>query len=85
MKQGGVEDMEFPGVLKKEHVDIPGVNKKEVESPGVFKKNSCGGIFMGLLFWPWSLEFPRAVTQFCRIFKGESLFSPEFQRVKSQI
>ena len=22
----GVEDMEFPGVLKKEHVEIPGVN-----------------------------------------------------------
>ena len=22
----GAEDMEFPGVLKKEHVEIPGVN-----------------------------------------------------------
>ena len=22
----GVEDMEFPGVLKKEHLEIPGVN-----------------------------------------------------------
>ena len=24
-KGGGVEDMEFPGALKKEHVEIPGV------------------------------------------------------------
>ena len=23
---GGVEEMEFPGVLKKEHVEIPGIN-----------------------------------------------------------
>ena len=25
-KQGGVENMEFPGILKKDHVEIPGVN-----------------------------------------------------------
>ena len=25
---GGVEEMEFPGVLKKEHVEIPGKKKK---------------------------------------------------------
>ena len=41
--------MEFPVVLKKELVKIPGVNKKEVEFPGVFKKNSCR-ISMGLVF-----------------------------------
>ena len=27
-RERGVEDMEFPGVLKKEHVEIPGVNSK---------------------------------------------------------
>ena len=26
INSNGVEDMEFPGVLKKEHVVIPGVN-----------------------------------------------------------
>ena len=25
---GGDKDMEFPGILKKEHVEIPGVNSK---------------------------------------------------------
>ena len=30
--------MEFPGVLKKEHVEIPGINLK------------IGGVFMGLGF-----------------------------------
>ena len=25
-ERGGVEDMELPGVLKKEHVEIPGVS-----------------------------------------------------------
>ena len=28
-KQGGVENVEFPGVLKKYHVDFPGVNNKK--------------------------------------------------------
>ena len=32
--------MEFPGVLKKEHVKILGVNKKTPEFPGVYKKKS---------------------------------------------
>ena len=41
--------MEFPGELKKEHVEILGSIKKEVEFPVVFKKNSCG-ISMGLSF-----------------------------------
>ena len=35
---------------------------------------------------PWSLalEFPRGVTQFCGILRGEASFSLEFQRVKWQ-
>ena len=28
-KQGGAENVEFPGVLKKYHVDFPGVNNKK--------------------------------------------------------
>ena len=35
---------------------------------------------------PWFLilEFPSGVTQFCRIYRGESLFSPGFLRVRSE-
>ena len=29
----GVEDMEFPGVLKKEHDEIPGINSKRSRFP----------------------------------------------------
>ena len=38
--------------------------KKEIEFLGLSKKKY--------------LEFPRGVTQFCKIFKGEGLFSLEF-------
>ena len=36
--------MEFPGVFKKGHVQIPGVNKK------------INGISIGLSFWPWNFQ-----------------------------
>ena len=36
----GVEDMEFLRALKKEHVKIPWLLRKEVEFAGVFTKNS---------------------------------------------
>ena len=53
----------------------------------MFKKNSCG-ISMGLGFWPWNfhgswfltLEFPKSVTQFCKVSGLKSLFSLEFLR-----
>ena len=61
-KDGG--DMEFPGVLKKEHVGIPPTIKKEVEFPSLLKKN------LGLVFWPLSFQ-ARCITQFCRISRGE--------------
>ena len=32
-----------------------------------------------------NVEFPKCVTQFYRIFRDESLFSPEFLRLKWQI
>ena len=57
MEAGGCEDIEFPEVLKKDHVEIPGSIKKEVEFPGLFKNNSYG-ISMEYL----TLEFPRSVT-----------------------
>ena len=40
-----IEGMEFPGESKKEHMEIPAVQesvKRELEYPGVLKKNSCG-------------------------------------------
>ena len=52
-KTGRVEDMEFPGVSKKYHVEFPGLIKNEVEFPGVTKKKSCE-ISRGLGFWPWN-------------------------------
>ena len=57
-----VEGMEFPGALKKEHVDIPEVNlKRSGISRGVPEK----------LMWnfheTWflTLEYSTGVTQFC--------------------
>ena len=70
--------MEFTGLLKKEHVEIPGVNEKQVEFLWVIKKT------LWYFHRPWflALEFPRGVTQFCGISRREALFSLEFQRVK---
>ena len=73
---GGVDDMEFPGVLKEEHIN------KEAEFWGMHKKNSCG-ISMGLGFWPYN--FHGVSHNFFRSSSGESLFTPEFLRVKWQI
>ena len=65
----GVEELEFPRVLKKEHVEIPqGSIKKEVEFP----RRS----------WFLALESPRGVTQFCGISTTKALLSLEFTRVK---
>ena len=53
--------MEFQHVLKKEHVEVPGINF-----------NKCI-ISMGLGFCPWTgIQFPRqrGVTQFCVEFSG---------------
>ena len=47
----GVEDMEFPGVLKKGHYEIPGVNyKRSGISRGVQEEKSCRISMMGLGF-----------------------------------
>ena len=76
---GGDEDMEFPGVFKKKHVEIPGVSlKRSGNSRGVQEKlmwNFHGSQFL-------TLEFARGVTQTCRISRGKSFSSPEFLGVK---
>ena len=38
----GVEDIKFPGVSRKQHVQFPMVTKKKY------------GVSKGLCFWPWS-------------------------------
>ena len=86
-KQGGLMTCNFQRVLKKEYMEIPGVVllKKRRISRHVQEKN-CGN-YMGLGFWIeiGNLEFPRSVTEFCRISKGASLFSLEFLRVKWKV
>ena len=72
-----VEDMEFPGVLK-EHAEIPGVNLKN----GISRADQEKIMWKFHRYWFLTLKFPRGVTQFCRISRGESLFSLEFPRVK---
>ena len=71
--------MEFPGVLKKDHVEIPGVKqKRSAISRGGQEK------FMWNFNGSWFLafEFPRGLAQFCKISRGKALVSPEFPRVK---
>ena len=77
----GIRKWNFQGYWRKSMWKFQRSIKKEVGFPGVFKKNS--GNFHGS--WFLTLKFPRSVTQFCRIFRDESLFYPEFLRVKSQI
>ena len=45
-----VEDIESPGVLMRNHVEIPGFNLRKVEFPRVIRKKSCG-MSMGLGFF----------------------------------
>ena len=77
--RGWVKDMEFPGVLKKNHVEFLEINSKRSRiSRGDQEKimrNSQGS-------WILALEFPMAVTQFGRISRGEALFRLEFSKGK---
>ena len=51
----GAEDKEFPGVLKKEHVEIPEVNsKRSWISSSDREKIMPSGISIGLGFLPWN-------------------------------
>ena len=58
-----------------------GSSKNEVGFPGWIKKKSCG-FSLGLGFLALKLE--RGVAQFCRISRGEALFSQEFRSLKRQ-
>ena len=70
-----VEDTNFPGILKKEHVEVLGESsiKIDVEFLEVLMKNLWN--FHGSLVLKLEFPPPRGVTQFCRIRSGESLFS----------
>ena len=59
----GAKDIDFLRILKKEHVEIPGVIMKNLWN----------------FYWSWFLTLEssaaKGITQFCRIRRGESLFS----------
>ena len=67
--------MEFPGVLKKKHVEILWFNEKRSGISRIVQEKLMWNIH-GFLFL--TLEFASGVTQFCRSSRGESLFSSEF-------
>ena len=58
------EDINFPGVLKKQQVDTPEINYKQ---RGIFRmtiKNFMWN-FLGSGSWLQALKCPRCVTKFC--------------------
>ena len=79
-----VENMEFPlqGYWRKGTWKSQGPIKKKWNLWGFYKEKLMWN-FLGS--WFLTLEFPRGGTQFCRISRGESLFSLEFPKVKWQI
>ena len=74
----GVEDMEFPGVLKKQNVEIPRVNKKG----GISRSDQEKIVWNFHGSWFLALDIPMGVTQFGRISRGEASFRLEFPWVK---
>ena len=74
----GVEDMDFPGVLKKQQVEFPGVKFKNVEFPALIKKKSCG--IPGLLVL--GVKISEGRNTICGVSRGEALFCLEFPRLK---
>ena len=68
--------MEFPWILKEEYVEVN--RKRSWISRGIQQKL----MWNFHASWFLTLKFPMGVTQFWRIFRGESLFSLEFLRVK---
>ena len=71
--------MEFPGELKKQNAETPGVSKKEVEFPGVIKKKIAWNFYGS---WCLALEIPMGVTRFGGIARGETSFCLEVPRVE---
>ena len=67
-KMLGVEDMEFPTVYIEEITRISRLDQKKIWN------------FQGP--WFYALKFPKCVTQFCRVCRGEAFFCLEFPEVK---
>ena len=66
--------MEFPGVLKKKHVEISGVGLK---GSGIYKGVQEKVMLNFRGSWFLTLEFPKGVTQqFCRISSRRKLVFP---------
>ena len=63
----GVGDKKFPWVLKKEHVEISGLNEK---GSGISREDLERIMWNFRRSWVLALEFPRGVTQFCRMSRG---------------
>ena len=55
IQTGGIEDLEFSGILKSMWKS-QGSIKKEVKFPGVCKENLCGIGSMGLSFSTWNFQ-----------------------------
>ena len=49
---GGVEDMEFPGVLKKKQLRFPAVNQKQCEISRGDQAKIMWNLYKGLYFRP---------------------------------
>ena len=75
----GIKDIKFLGVLKKEHVEISGLNQKRSGISKGFQEKLMWN-FHGSSFF--TLEFLSGATQFCKISRDESLFFVEFLKVK---
>ena len=59
---------------------LRGQLKKELEFPGVIRKNNMKFLCV-LVFGLVGLEIPMGLTQFCGIFRNEASFCLEFSRV----
>ena len=71
-----VEDMEFPGVLNEQNVEIPGVNTKR---SGIYWGNPEEIMWNFHGSWLMALGIPMDVTQFCGIFRDKLHFVWNFQ------
>ena len=49
---GGVEDMKFPGVIKKKQVHFPGVNQKQCDISRGDQEKVMWNFYKGLCFRP---------------------------------
>lgn len=67
-----VEGMKYPGISKKNHLNLPGLIKKEVKLPGMIKKKNLGNF----------KAFGIGVSRFFVISRNLSLFCLQFPKIK---